>query len=320
MNAMSNFLEHKRILFTGGGGAGTEALNRLLSDSYEVYFADADIESKPCSISPDRWHQIPFATSPEFIKNLKLLCSSLKIDKLVPGVDEELLQIAVHQAEICCDVLLPSADFVRIHLDKHLSMQSMQEHGLAVPVTRLPAEVDDIGFPCIMKPREGRGSRGVAIVDGLDEMKAHILLSRKPVNEFIAQELLVGQEYTVMVVADKSAKLRAVVPVKVDVKKGITVRAETEKCESVINYCRKLHDCYAEAGVYNVQLIASKSGKIKAFEINPRISTTSCLAYASGVDFLQESARSSNVHDGDLLSFINGVKLRRSWINEFVYP
>jgi len=320
MTSMAGSSARKKILFTGGGGAGTEALNHLLTDKYEVHFADADVESKPCSIRPDRWHQIPLGNSPEFIKKIKQLCGSLKIDKLVPGVDEELLQIAIHQDEIGSDVLLPSADFIQIHLDKYTSMQSMQAQGLPIPVTRFPAEVDDIGFPCVVKPREGRGSRGVVIVDDVDEMKAHILLSKKPASDFIVQELLVGQEYTVMVVADKSAKLRAVVPVKVDVKRGITIRAETENCKSVINYCKKLHDCYVESGVYNIQLIVTTSGEIKTFEINPRISTTTCLAYAGGVDFLHESIQSAHAESSQLLPFINGVKLRRSWINEFTYP
>jgi carbamoyl-phosphate synthase large subunit len=37
-----------RILFTGGGGAGSEALWRLLHGKHELYFADA----RPEAIAP----------------------------------------------------------------------------------------------------------------------------------------------------------------------------------------------------------------------------------------------------------------------------
>ncbi len=50
-----------RLLFTGGGGAGTEASLRLLSPSYEVFFAAADLGAKYISVAYYQWHQIPFA-------------------------------------------------------------------------------------------------------------------------------------------------------------------------------------------------------------------------------------------------------------------
>ena len=40
----------KKILFTGGGGTGNEAIYRLLSSKYEVNFADADLKAISNSI------------------------------------------------------------------------------------------------------------------------------------------------------------------------------------------------------------------------------------------------------------------------------
>ena len=83
-----------RLLFTGGGGAGTEALLRLLSPSYEVFFADADLGAKHFSLADYQWYQIPFANEPEFSNEIVNLCHQLQIDLLIPTVDEELLPIA----------------------------------------------------------------------------------------------------------------------------------------------------------------------------------------------------------------------------------
>jgi carbamoyl-phosphate synthase large subunit len=66
-------------------------------------------------------------------------------------------------------------------------------------------------------------------------------------------------------------------------------------------------------GCYNIQLIKLAGGECKPFEINPRISTTTCLAYAAGVDFVDLYLQSGE----GLGEFQHGVGLKRSWLNEF---
>jgi carbamoyl-phosphate synthase large subunit len=311
----------KRLLFTGGGGAGTEALNRLLDARYEVHFADADNDAKPHSIASNRWHQIPFASAPAFVGELQRLCCEIEADLLIPGVDEELLPIANARDGMKCEVLLPSATFVSAHLDKLTSNALLRGHGVPVPETKPLSGHLQIPFPCIVKPRQGRGSRGVAIVRSEQELQAHIVLSGRRPEEFVLQELLVGQEYTVMMAADRAGKLRAVVPVKVGIKRGITLRAETDNDERVIASCAAIHAAQPVGGCYNIQLVKTGAGDAKPFEINPRISTTACLVLAAGIDFvsvyLGESQDSVTAPDG-LMSFSHGLKLRRTWLNEFI--
>ena len=311
----------KRLLFTGGGGAGTEALRRLLHTHYEVHFADADNDAKPYSIASDRWHQMPFACAPAFLEEVRRLCREIEADVLIPGVDEELLSIAKARDGMECEVLLPSAAFVSAHLDKLTSNLLLQEHGLPVPKTELLSGHRQISFPCIVKPRQGRGSRGVAIVGSEQELRAHIVISRRRPEEFILQELLLGQEYTVMMAADRAGTLRAVVPVKVGIKRGITLRAETDNDERVIAACAAIHAAQPVGGCYNIQLVKTEAGEAKPFEINPRISTTACLALAAGVDFVDiylGGGKDMDSGESGLLPFRVGLGLRRSWHNEFV--
>jgi carbamoyl-phosphate synthase large subunit len=146
-------------------------------------------------------------------------------------------------------------------------------------------------------------------------------LSRRAPVDFILQELLQGQEYTVMMAADCDSKLHAVVPVKVGIKRGITLRAETDHNEQVIAACVAIHTADPVPGCFNIQLVKSISGDIKPFEINPRISTTTCLGYAAGVDFvgifLGSQKQQARCKSG-LVVFRDRVGLKRSWYNEFV--
>jgi carbamoyl-phosphate synthase large subunit len=142
---------------------------------------------------------------------------------LVPGVDEELLPVAQARKNVGCEVLLPPEDFVRMHLDKLASNSFLHAHRLAAPRTEWLPEHSQIAYPFIVKPIHGRGSRGVAVVRSEAELQAQITLSRRPPEDYIVQELLEGQEYTVMMAADRGSRLCAVVPVRVAIKRGITL-------------------------------------------------------------------------------------------------
>ena len=63
-----------KLLFTGGGGAGNEALYRLLGDRYEAHFADADVAAIAQSIPVERRHAIPMANVDDFTCAVAALC------------------------------------------------------------------------------------------------------------------------------------------------------------------------------------------------------------------------------------------------------
>jgi carbamoyl-phosphate synthase large subunit len=311
-----------RLLFTGGGGAGTEALARLLALRYDVFFADADPAAKPYQIAASQWRQIPLATAAEFANEIIALCNHLSIDLFIPGVDEELLPIARLHQPLGFKVLLPPEHFVARHLDKLASNQFLHQAGLPAPET-VAADQGRIGFPCIVKPRSGRGSRNVAAVFSEAELQAQITLARQAPEDFVVQEMVAGQEFTVMVAADQAGELRAIVPVLVERKRGITLRAATLDDRCVIDACRAIHAADPVPGCYNVQLIKTADGLAKPFEINPRISTTACLGLAAGVDFagifLGLPGATGHLDDG-MARFTDHLGLKRSWHNEIVEP
>jgi carbamoyl-phosphate synthase large subunit len=302
-----------KVLCTGGGGAGAEALQRLWSDRYDVHVADAD-ESAIAPVIPEhRRHRIPMAGE-AWAGAVSALCRRLSIDVLVPGVDEELpLVPAVVAATPALVPLLPQPAFVLLMKDKLASMRALLASGIDVPVTRTISEVDQIGFPCLVKPRDGRGSRGVQVLNSTEEARAYELLSRRPADGLLAQELLQGQEWTVYVSANRNAVLRCVVPVRVAVKRGITVRAETALHPGIVAYCRSIHERFPTSGPYNVQLMEASDGRLAAFEINPRVSTTLCLAVAAGADPIADFFSSEGT--GSLRGFTAGMQLQRYWLN-----
>lgn len=307
-----------KVLLTGGGGAGNEALFQLLGNSYMLHFGDADISAIDPAIPEDRRHKLPWASAPEFFDEINQLCKRLRIDLLIPGVDEELLVLASNAEKLLpTRLLLPDAEYVEIMLDKLHMVRALSEKQILVPLSQtLDCDIRGIEFPCIAKPRSGRGSRDVRLLNS--PIEATNLKSSLGffANKMLLQERIDGYEYTVQMISNAAGGLAAIVPVKVHVKSGITLRAETDADSRVIAACRAIHRAIPAKGVYNIQLMLTPDGRVFPFEINPRISTTLCLVVAAGIDpiaiYLEEVQRK------ELLSFTKGVQLRRYWKNFFL--
>ena len=69
-----------KVLFTGGGGAGTELLFNQLNDRYDLHFADASSDMDVISdvVPFDRKHKIPLAEAKEFVEEVRDLVIRLK--------------------------------------------------------------------------------------------------------------------------------------------------------------------------------------------------------------------------------------------------
>jgi carbamoyl-phosphate synthase large subunit len=308
-------MKPRRILITGGGGAGNQALWRLLHTRYELHFADAQPDVIDPAIPADRRVAIPLADNPDFVSTLARICRERRIDLVVPCVDEELplLAAAVQQGKLP-EVLLGSGDFVATMLDKLAFARALQTHGLAVPRTGLADEAAAWRFPLILKPRSGRGSRGVMRIEHPAQIPAYLILQGTVPAQVVAQECIAGQEYTVFVLADRHAQLRAVVPVRVDSKRGVTIRAATEAHPAITAYAARFQAAFRPTGPYNIQCMVTPAGEVLPFEVNPRVSTTFCLAIAAGVDpfalYADETVTAA------MAAFAPGLRLTRHWHNE----
>ena len=77
-------------------------------------------------------------------------------------------------------------------------------------------------YPAIVKPRQGRGSRGLAFLDGAADLRAYLGAAAKDADQYIVQERLLGPEFTTSVVVGLDGKLLAIVPKEAADKRGIT--------------------------------------------------------------------------------------------------
>ena len=276
-----------RILFTAGGSPGNELIFKNLQKSHEFWFADSDIERIPLSIPLERKFEVPLVWSKDYYKKIVEICVEKKIQILIPGIDEELLKM--HEVFLQNkNVLLftPSKLFISKMLDKFLCMKNLNKLDFPVPETiELENIINIKSFPVILKPRFGRGSRGIHVIRQAKELKLYRDLKKLNKEKYICQSYVNGQEYTVQILNCKKSRTQIIIPLKVFLKKGVTLTAEIDFDDDIIKLCEKIASSYNEDYVYNIQLIKSKiDNTIKIFEINPRFSTTTCMIPAMGID------------------------------------
>src|SRR2546429_2965400 len=193
------------VLVTGAGGpAAIAVLKSLRADpGVELLAADMDPWAAGLYLVPLASRAvIPAGLAPEFAELLLARCLELGADVVIPTVDAELRPLAAarrmfEQAGIM--LMLPPAGALDLTLDK-LALARVCEPVVRVPRTScLAAETDpDLWqYPVVVKPRTGSGSRDISVLMSAAELKAV-----EPSEDFIVQEYLPGEEYSIDVLAD----------------------------------------------------------------------------------------------------------------------
>lgn len=273
------------VLLTGAGGVALPFLIRhMKSKGYRVLAADMD----PCATGlflADGGFVIPKADDKNFLPAILRLCSEENVNIIIPLVDEELICVSDLE-KTGLIVLAPRKEFIDLCLDKFKLMEILRKKNIPVPETHLASNGPrNLAFPCVVKPRTGRGSREVEILESEEDYEKWLSSLKRSADAYILQEYISGSEYTVSVVVWRDGRVQAVLPKKILSKRGVTRLAVTKHHEKIEQYCKQIQEKLHADGPFNVQLRCEQNtGNPLLFEINPRYSTTTSLTIRAGID------------------------------------
>ena len=216
----------KTFLVTGiGGPAGTNVSRLLLERGHRVIGTDMQALS-PANM---RFFRVPEAHDTGFLLAVRTVAEQEAVDWIIPTVSEELPVFAGRwEWGKKFPVLISSARAVEIADDKYLTAQALSSAGVPVPRFVLPSQVHSpadvarlVGWPCISKPRVGRGGREVAwhpeqdwsIISKLDD-------------RYILQEFAAGTDFAPNVFAGQDGKTQVIVLEKTELKEGLVGNAK----------------------------------------------------------------------------------------------
>jgi carbamoylphosphate synthase large subunit len=311
------------VLVTGAGGpAGVAVIRHLLERSALVVAADADPDATGLWLV-ERSGTVPGADEPGFVEALVELGRRHGAGALISTVAEEHAILAEHADELRRGGLscwLNAPQVTETCLDKLAFARRLGQLGLPTPPTWIlgeaPAAESPTGF--VVKPRRGRGSRGV------HEVADHSELERlsAAVRDAIVQVRLVGQELTADVLANRAHELVGAVPRwRQRTQGGISVRGETFRSAELREILAAVVAGLGLEGPANVQGFATDAGFVIT-EVNPRYSGGLPLSLAAGADLVGQYLRGILGEEPDpaALDFRPGVRMRRYFAELFSFP
>jgi carbamoylphosphate synthase large subunit len=262
-----------KILLTGvGGPAGRNAAQLLSERGHKVVGTDM----RGVSLPGIEFRLVRAANDPSFLENLHWLAVQEQVDLLIPTVTEELPIVAEGWGKWGdIPAMIGPYQAVFAANDKYLTAEQLTSRGVTVPRYCLPSQVkspDDIaqalGWPCLSKPRVGRGGRGVTVWEEKDWLSIAALDDRT-----ILQEFMPGTDYAPNVCVGRDGKTTVVVLEKTKLKDGIVGNAaEVRRVDApdVAELAVAAAKAMGFVGPLDIDVRRRADGKSAVLEINAR--------------------------------------------------
>ncbi len=174
--------------------------------------------------------QVPPARHEHFLDEVCRISEQSQVDLIIPTVSEELPVFArAWKNHSHIPVLVSSSSAIETADDKFLTAVALSNAGVAVPRYMLPSQVhsvkdiaDQIGWPCISKPRVGRGGREV-ILRYESDYEQIIALG----DHYVLQEFAGGTDFAPNVYFGPDGQHLEIVLEKTELKQGLVGNAKT---------------------------------------------------------------------------------------------
>jgi carbamoylphosphate synthase large subunit len=261
----------EKILVTGvGGPAGRNVASLLLERGYAVIGADM----QSISLSGARTYVIPPASHPSFMSDLQALAAKEAVELLIPTVSEELPILAsMWKKSSDIPVVIGQYQAVRDADDKFLTSKRLSIQGISVPRYLLPSQVSSpeeisrsLGWPCLSKPRVGRGGREVAVRNEVDWPEVSALS-----DQYILQEFIPGTDFAPNVYIGNNSL--AIVLEKTRLKEGIVGNAAEVKrvnAPDIADLAIAAAKALGLTGPVDIDIRRRENGRPAVLEINAR--------------------------------------------------
>ncbi len=281
-------LRSVRVMVTGAGGPAAVSVMKSLSADASVNLIAADMDPGAAGlylVPPESRTLVPAGTDAHYADATLARCAGLGVDVLIPTCDAELRPLGKARDEFRragIELLLAPDSALEVCLDKLALAERCAGH-LPVPRTeRLDkiADPESWTYPVMIKPRSGSGSRGISVAASSEE-----LLRLEPSPDFLVQDYLPGEEYSVDVLADVTGHVVAAVPrVRERVDSGVSVAGRTVHDAELERLGAGVAAATGLTYVANVQFRRDPDGRPALLEVNPRFPGAMPLTVASGVD------------------------------------
>lgn len=262
------------------------------------------------------FHQVPAGDDPGYIPKLMDIVAREKVDIILPLSDGEAYAVSGALDEIEAQgarALVSPRDCLDLISDKLLTFQNLEKAGIRVPEYSAVQDADGLltaldyyDYPnqtIVIKPKKGRGNRGLHILCGKDyppewlgsgkreKRVERAMDDPKQLASFMEGETLVMPclglpAYDADVLNSGAGKYAVYVRERTN-PTGIPYEGNTLTVKRTItDYCRDVARVLQLNALHDMDLMTDKNGKIQILEVNPRPSGSIASTLVSGFPIL----------------------------------
>lgn len=251
-----------------------------------------------CDIYPKEWiadsqnvdnfYQVPLAVDQEaYRKALMEICRREKAWGLLPLTDVEIDVLTGFREEFCREgitLCISGEECISLCRDKMKFYQFMKKNNLGNPILTknlLETEPDQMKYPLVCKPRDGRSSQGLQFVKSPQELEN--LKRLEGAERYIVQPKIEGRVVTVDVVRDPESGESAAVCRRELLRtlNGAGTSVQVFRDPKLEEICKEAAKRLGVKGCVNMEFLEEGEGSSRILECNPRFSggvEFSCLA------------------------------------------
>ena len=271
---------------------------------------------------------VPSASSSEYVDSIIKVSREQTVHAIYVGSDVELIVLGEAKERIEHETgakLLTSPIKVLITArDKWKTFEFLNANNLPSAASSLPEDnenfIKEFGYPIVVKPREGYGSKLFFVANNRDEMEYAVSKIQRTGWNPILQEYLNDDEaeFTSGVTVDRFGKYTmSSISIRKIVKSGQTYKAFIDNFESIRRSAEKVALKLGARGAINIQA-KIQGNEPKVFEINPRFSATCPIRSAAGINEPDIVFRNSVLDENIKLDAYRRLVCMRYWNEVYV--
>lgn len=269
---------HPSVLVLGGLGDIARSMTGVMRarlPEVEVHLADARAsESTGPSV-----HQLPSSDDDAYATELRSLVDRLSPGVILPTNEREIARLSRGDlpSHIADRVLLETREHLRVFGDKLLTHDWSIRNGIPAISTLAASRASEIGFPLLLKPREGSGGKDQTVVSDASE-----LTEVRPylTDAYVVQPYVAAATEFTCVAARAGSEIRTLVlERRLHAGRSNWVRVADD--EGVTELTARMAALVKPRHSLNFQFLRSESG-LGLIDVNPRFSSTVAMRDALG--------------------------------------
>lgn len=273
---------YSAVLVTGCGGDIGLGIGKILkSSNIAATIVGCDIHNEhPGEMVFDKCEIVSRANSDDYFERMHEIIKKHSVELIIPTSEPELRFLSeqnIYESFNGIPMICANERAISIGFDKLLTANFLKSLDMPYPWTMIVKDGPPKSIPCIIKSRQGAGSRDVNLVD--KELVEYYSSNRQ---EYIWQEYLQpdDQEYTCGLYKTGNGEARVIV-IKRHLHGDATGYGEVVHNDEIEKQLIKLAQALELKGSINVQLRLTDRGPV-IFEINPRFSSTVVFRHLMG--------------------------------------